>query len=222
MCGRFTLMTELELIIAWFGLQATEYSYTPRYNIAPGQPIPAIIAAAGSERRIGPLRWGLVPSWAADASIGARIINARAETLAEKPAFRKSAASKRCVIPADGYYEWRSADKQPFRIAPRDKSLLAMAAVYDTWVGPDGTKLHTCAIITTEASEQVAACHHRMPAMLDREGTATWLDRSITDIGRLMPLLTPTDHIELDMYPVSRRVGNVKHDDPACIERIGE
>lgn len=221
MCGRFSLIAELEHILAWFGLAATEYSHAPRYNIAPGQPIPAIIAAGGG-RRIGPLRWGLVPSWAADESFGTRIINARAETLAEKPAFRKSAASKRCVIPADGYYEWRSADKQPFRIMPRDASLFAMAAVYDTWTGPDGAKLHTVAIITTGASGQVAACHHRMPAILDRAGTDMWLDRSVTDIGQLMPLLAPADQIELDMYPVSRRVGNVKHDDPACIERIGE
>jgi len=220
MCGRFSLRVEMEELLKHFGLTEPPgggFSWTPRYNIAPGQMIAAVIGA-GSARRIGAMRWGLVPSWAKDEKIGFKMINARAETLHEKPAFRGPLVSKRCVIPADGYYEWRISDRQPFRITMKDRGLFAMAGLYDVRVREDGTKLGTCTIITTDANPLTRGIHHRMPVILDGEAMSVWLDRSVTDAGRLLGLLNPYPAEAMDLYPVSPIVGNVKNDVPACIE----
>jgi len=209
----------MEELLTYYGLIQSSYAYTPRFNIAPGQAITALIDS-GEERRLGPLRWGLVPAWASDERIGNKMINARAETVSEKPAFRQSFSRRRCIIPADGYYDWRKDTKQPYRITMKDQSLISFAALYDTWVSPEGNKLHSCTIITTESNELLSTIHDRMPAILPREHHHTWLDRATTDHTDLLPLLMPLPNDLMTAYPVSAMVGNVKNDVPACIEPI--
>jgi putative SOS response-associated peptidase YedK len=219
MCGRFTLVTNPEKLMSRFHLQEIPFDLKPRYNIAPGQPIPVILADGGG-RRIGQLRWGLVPSWARDEKIGYKMINARAETLQEKPAFRRLFERKRCMIPADGFYEWKQMDrgKQPMRITMRDGDPFAFAGLFDTWTSPDGQKLHTCTIITTRPNEVVADIHDRMPGILRPEDESTWLDRDRFDAELLQSLLVPYDPQAMKAYPVSSMVGNPKNDRLECLE----
>lgn len=217
MCGRFSLRVEMDELMGYFGLFPSDFDYMPRYNIAPGQMIPAVIEAKGV-RKLGPLRWGLVPSWAKDEKIGYMMINARAETLTEKPSFKRPLASKRCIIPADGFYEWRKADKQPFRITMADQSLFAMAALYDTWISPTGEKLSTCTIITTEPNALMEPIHDRMPAILTPEQLDIWLNKDISDPAALLPLLQPFAPELMYAYTVSPIVGNVKNDVPECLD----
>ncbi|MEX1031281.1 MAG: SOS response-associated peptidase [Paenibacillaceae bacterium] len=217
MCGRFSLRVEMEELLSYYGLIQSNYTYTPRYNIAPGQSITALIDS-NSGCKMGPLRWGLVPSWATDERMGYKMINARAETLAEKPAFRQSYSRRRCIIPADGYYDWKKDTKQPHRITMNDESIFSLAALYDNWVAPDGNKLHSCTIITTESNDILSTIHDRMPVILPKEHHDTWLDRSITDITVLQQLLIPFPSKPMTAYQVSPMVGNVKNDVPACIE----
>ncbi len=221
MCGRFTLVTDPEKLTSRFQLQEIPFDLKPRYNIAPGQPIPAILADGG-RRRIGQLRWGLVPSWAQDEKIGYKMINARAETLQEKPAFRRLFERKRCMIPADGFYEWKQMDrgKQPMRITMRDGEQFAFAGLFDTWTSSAGQKLHTCTIITTRPNEVVADIHDRMPVILRQEDEDLWLDRERFDPELLRSLLVPFDPREMRAYPVSSLVGNPKNDVPECIEEV--
>lgn len=217
MCGRFSLRVELAELLAYYDIMDTAFDYVPRYNIAPGQHIPAIIAGPDG-RRLGGLKWGLVPEWSRDARIGNKMINARAETIAEKPAFRKPFRTKRCIVPADGFYEWRKADKQPHRIVHRDESLLSMAALYDVWVSPTGEKLATVTIVTTEPNPLMAALHDRMPVILPRDRVDTWLDRDVREPEELLPLLEPYPADDMRAYPVDPLVGNVKNDVPACLD----
>ncbi|WGU96916.1 SOS response-associated peptidase [Paenibacillus dendritiformis] len=226
MCGRYSLTMSLEELLAYYALEedaaAALISYGPRFNIAPGQPIPAVIHD-GAKLRIGPLRWGLIPSWAKDEKIGWRTMNARAETLRSKPAFRLPFERKRCLIPADGFYEWRTepdGTKQPIRIVRRDGGLFQFAGLYDTWFDAEGRKVSTCTIITTEPNELMAPIHDRMPVIVPPEQMTMWLDRGTTDTLRLEPLLRPCPADELRAYPVHKRVGNAKTDDPACIEPL--
>jgi len=216
-CGRFSLRVELKELMEYYGIAETNFDHVPRYNIAPGQIIPAVIGAPDG-RRLGGLKWGLVPEWVRDPQIGSKMINARAETVAEKPAFARPFRTKRCIVPADGFFEWRRTDKQPFRIAPKDGGLLSLAALYDVWTAPDGGRLATVTIVTTAANEQMASLHDRMPVILSRERTAVWLDRTVTDPRELLPLLAPCPAGELHIYPVSPLVNSVKNDVPACIE----
>lgn len=218
MCGRYSLRVEMEELLSYYGLIQSSYVYTPRYNIAPGQLITALIDSNGA-RRIGPLRWGLVPEWASDERIGNKMINARAETLSEKPAFRQSFSRRRCIIPADGYYDWKKDTKQPYRITMNNQSIFSLAALYDTWISPDGSKLHTCTIITTESNDILSTIHDRMPVILPKEHHDIWLDRA-TDITLLQPLLIPFPNEQMATYPVSPMVGNVKNDVPACIDPL--
>lgn len=184
----------------------------------------SIIAVVGDEsrKRMGRLKWGLVPPWADDEKIGARMINARAETAAEKPAFREAYRRKRCLIPADGYYEWKTTEdgKQPYRITVRGGGLFSMAGLYETWTAADGRKVHTCAILTTEANDRLAAIHDRMPVILHREDEALWLDRTVQEREQLDPLLVSYPSEEMEAYEVDKRVGSVKHDDPGLIKRV--
>lgn len=217
MCGRFSLRVEMAELMEYYGITEAAFEMVPRYNIAPGQQIPAIIDAPGG-RRLGGLKWGLVPEWAKDEKIGYMMINARADTLAEKPAFRKPLRSKRCIVPADGFYEWRKSDKQPFRIVMKDGGLLSLAALYDTWISPGGERISTCTIITTTPNEVMAPLHDRMPVILPRNRVDDWLNRDNTDPRDLLPLLEPYPAGEMTAYPVAPLVGNVKNDVPACIE----
>ncbi|MBO8162155.1 MAG: SOS response-associated peptidase [Brevibacillus sp.] len=222
MCGRFSLVTEVDKLRKRFFLDEITFDLQPRYNIAPGQPVPAIIADRG-RRRIGQLKWGLVPSWAKDGKIGYKMINARAETLGEKPAFRNLIARKRCIIPADGFYEWKreGKGKQPMRITLSDGNPFAFAGLYDTWISPDGQKVSTCTIITTRPNELVARIHDRMPVILRPEDEEVWLDRDRCDPDLIRTLLVPYDAAAMRAYPVPSLVGNPQNDIPECIEEAG-
>jgi putative SOS response-associated peptidase YedK len=174
----------------------------------------------GVKNRMGELKWGLIPEWAKDEKIAYRTLNARAETLLEKPAFKIPFQRKRCLIPADSFYEWKKTKtgKQPMRIMLKSKELFSFAGLFDTWAAPDGTKISTCTIITTTPNELVAEMHDRMPVILRREDEAVWLDRSIRDIELLGSLLKPYPAEHMLAYPVSPLVGNVKNDVAECIK----
>ncbi|TDG00162.1 SOS response-associated peptidase [Paenibacillus piri] len=224
MCGRYTITVTLEELMFRFHLELpTSRYHIPRYNVAPMQMVMAIIHD-GERNRIGELRWGLVPSWAKDEKMAASMINARSETLQEKPAFKNLIQRKRCLIPADGFYEWKKegAAKQPMRIVMKDRRLFSMAGLYDTWLSGDGRKISTCTIITTEPNELMAPIHNRMPAILRPEDESAWLDRHTLDAQQLMPLLRPYDDAEMTAYPVPNAVGNVRNDSADCIADIGE
>lgn len=225
MCGRYTLTVTWEELLIYYSLEESPLPFhQPRYNVAPGQIMPALIHD-GQKRRMGPLRWGLVPSWAKDEKMAYRTINARAETLTDKPAFREPFQRKRCIIPADSFYEWKKIDKnikQPMRIVPRQNKLFHMAGLYDTWTKADGTRLSTFTIITTTPNRKMEAIHDRMPVLLQEEHIDEWLNRDHKDILRLQALLKPAPDAWLDMYPVSTEVGRVQNDSPRCIEAIDD
>lgn len=224
MCGRYTITISLEELLLRFHIDGEFTLYhRPRYNVAPGQLVPAVIND-GQRNRIGELKWGLVPQWAKEESIGAKMMNARAETVAEKPAYRLPFERKRCVIPADGFYEWKKKDggksKQPMRIVLKDEAVFAMAGLYDTWTAPDGRKISTCTIVTTAPNRLMADIHDRMPVILRPEHEALWLDRGVRETSRLLDLLRPYPAEEMRAYPVASGVGNVNNDDPECIREI--
>lgn len=221
MCGRYTITVTMEELLAHYLLEQTHAPFhTPRYNVAPGQMVPAIISD-GAEYRIGQLRWGLIPYWAKDASFASKTINARAETVHERPTFRIPFRRKRCLIPADSFYEWLTIDgkKQPMRIMLKSENIFSMAGLYDTWTSPEGEKISTCTIITTEANELVKDIHDRMPVMLAPEEESIWLDPE-QSLDTLQAMLTPFPPDKMQAYPVSPIVGNVKNDRPECIERV--
>ncbi|MBL0386806.1 SOS response-associated peptidase [Tumebacillus sp. ITR2] len=221
MCGRFTLTVTEDQLKMRFGVEEIPFDYQPRYNIAPGQMLTAVIQHEG-QKRLGQLKWGLVPFWAKDASIGYKTINAKSETVAEKPAFKNAFQRKRCLIPADGFYEWQksASGKQPMRILLKDREIFTMAGLYDTWTSPEGEKLHTCTILTTKPNPLVSEIHDRMPVILRREDEGLWLDREHFDSDLLHSLLTPYSEDEMFSYPVAAMVGHVKNELPECIAEI--
>jgi putative SOS response-associated peptidase YedK len=194
----------------------TDFRQPPRYNIAPTQDVAAIISD-GRERRIGFLKWGLIHPWAVNAKSSMRPINARAETLLVNRRFRSLVPKKRCIIPADGFFEWQRNTKQPMRIRLKGRDVFAFAGIYDTWHGPDGQKISSFAIITCAPNQFMATIHDRMPVILNEAGVNLWLDRSVTDPELLTSILRPTDE-EMYAYPVHPMVGNVRNDRPQCIE----
>ena len=223
MCGRYTITIALEELLARYEAEnALAAMYEPRYNVAPGQLVPAVISG-GERNRLGMLRWGLVPPWADDPKVGYRMINARAETLQDRPAYREAYRGRRCLIPADGFYEWQKLDngkKRPMRITLRGGGLFSFAGLYETWTAPDGSKLHTCAVLTTEPNRLMAAIHDRMPVILKPEDEALWLDRRVREGSKLEKLLSPYPAEEMEAYEVGQAVGNAANDSPSCIERI--
>ncbi|WP_339243261.1 SOS response-associated peptidase [Paenibacillus sp. FSL F4-0243] len=220
MCGRYTItVTMEELMVRYFANDSTIIHYAPKYNAAPMQQIPAVINT-GSSNKLGELRWGLVPTWAKDDKIGNKMINARAESLLEKPSFKRLVSSRRCIIPSDGFYEWKvqGSSKQPMRIMMRDGGIFSMAGLYDIWMDPEGNKLSTCTIITTTPNELMAEIHNRMPVILKPEDETEWLDRGNQDNTSLIKLLKPYDQQLMRAYPVSTAVGNVRNDAKELIE----
>jgi len=220
MCGRFTIVVSIdELMLRYLIEQPMDRYHLPRYNVAPMQNVWAVVHD-GKKNRLGQLRWGLVPSWASDDKIGSKMINARRETLLEKPSFKTLVRRKRAIVPADGFYEWKKSGnrKQPMRITMKDGSLFSMAGLYDTWQASDGRKISTCTIITTTPNSLMADIHDRMPVILRPEDEAAWLDRGNEDVGALTELLRPFSAEAMRAYPVSPIVGNVKNDSPECIE----
>ena len=195
-----------------------------RYNIAPTQNV-AVVTQNGM-RHLASYYWGLIPSWAKDPTIGSRMINARAETLAEKPSFRTALSRRRCLIPADGFYEWQAAPdgskggKTPTYLHRRDSGLFAFAGLWDEWHAPDGSPLRSCTIITTTPNSVAAPIHDRMPVILRPNDEAFWLDHAVTDTRDLLSLLTPYPADDMEAYPVSRRVNVPVADDAELIARV--
>ena len=219
MCGRYSLTTPIEGIRALFGIDSA-INLAPRYNIAPTQEVLAVRASPdGAGRELAGFRWGLIPSWAKDPAIGSRMINARAETVAEKPAFRAAFRRRRCLVAADGFYEWEKrpdGGKQPWRITLDGGAPFAFAGLWEGWLGADGSEIESCTIVTTDAAEAIADLHHRMPVMLDPADYDTWL--AADDPKQAAPLMRPYAGA-LEFYPVTMRVNNVRNDDPRVLER---
>lgn len=222
MCGRFTLRASPEVVERTFGLEETP-RLAPRFNIAPGQDVATIHQAEGGRSVLALRRWGLVPFWAKDPKIGARLINARAETLDTKPSYREAFRRRRCLVPADGFYEWAKAGsgpRQPYWVARGDGACFAIAGLYERWRSPEdpqGPWLETCTLITTDANARLRTIHDRMPVILDPGDYALWLDARRYEPERLRALLRPQPGEALDLRAVSRRVNRPDHDDPACI-----
>ena len=218
MCGRYTQTADPAKLARRFRLEPPGPGISRRYNIAPTQDAPVI--ANDAPKNIRMMRWGLVPSWAKDAAIGNRMINARAETLSEKPSFKKPLERRRCLVLADGFYEWRVAAgraKIPVRIVMKSHEPFAFAGLWDLWRDPEGRELASFTIITTEANELLKPIHDRMPVILRPEDEDRWLDPGPTDTAKLAPLLKPYLTEEMEAYDVSTRVNSPKNDDPVCI-----
>lgn len=220
MCGRFTLTVDGEQLAEQLDLPAVP-EIAPRYNIAPTQPVAAVRASmAAGRRELTYFHWGLIPSWAKDLKIGARMINARAETAAEKPAFRAALKYRRCLVPADGFYEWQKTNgkKQPIYIKMADGRPFAFAGLWEHWQGADGSEIESCTLLTTTPNDLVRPIHDRMPVILHPEDYDLWLDPKMQTAGPLQPLLQPYPAEEMTLYPVSTLVNTPQIDDPRCIE----
>ena len=219
MCGRFTLTVDPAQAQENFNNFTFPEKFAPRFNIAPTQPI---LAIPNDEKFTADFFiWGLIPMWAKDPSIGNRLINARAETLAEKPSFRGSLKYKRCLILADGFYEWKSSDgkksKTPFFIHMKDRKPFAFAGLWDSWNSPEGAQLKTCTIITTEPNELMSLLHNRMPAILHPRDYDKWLDPSSQTPDQVIPLLKPFPAEMMDAYPVTPLVNKPANDTPELV-----
>ena len=219
MCGRYSRIADIRELQAYFGFVADELDAPPRYNIAPTQKALTLVAE-GDARRATHMRWGLVPSWAKETSIGSRMINARAETVAEKPSFRTAFRRRRCLVLADGYYEWTRSGraKRPMRIVMRSGEPFAFAGLWETWRGPDDNLLWSFTVITTEANEHVRPIHHRMPVILPGNAHAEWLDEG-ADPDALHGLLVPYGDCDLEAYEVSTLVNSYANDGPEVVAR---
>ena len=217
MCGRYSLHHRSERIVERFDVQSVLFEHEPRYNIAPGQAVPVILSRESNT--LYGFKWGLVPAWADDPSIGNRMINARAETITQKPAFRDVLERRRCLIPADGFYEWRkqSSGRDPVFIRRKDGDIFAFAGLWEKWTAPNGEPLWTTTIITVEPNQLVDEVHNRMPAMLSREHEALWLDKGFRRPEALLSLLSPYPDDLLESYDVSRSVNHVENDSPELI-----
>ena len=220
MCGRFAQYSGLDSLKKSFQLDEITCDVTPCYNIAPLQPILAVIRHDGN--RLGQIHWGLVPSWAKDKSMAVKLINARAETVADKPSFRSAFKLHRCLILADGFYEWKAdgSHKQPWYFTLSTEGPFAFAGLWDTWKGEKDAAYHSCAIITTAADESVQPVHHRMPVILTPEAHPEWLDPHNQESARLSAILSEGRVRGLKCFPVSKRVNSTRNNDPACIEPL--
>ncbi|WP_455660678.1 SOS response-associated peptidase [Pradoshia sp.] len=224
MCGRFTLFSTYETLIKRFKIEAAmdETGYEVSYNIAPSQQVLAVIND-GSRNRMGYLRWGLIPSWAKDLSVGYKMINARAESLSEKRSFKHAYQKHRCLIAADAFYEWKKAkgEKRPYCIKLKSNEPFGFAGLWESWRSPEGKLVHSCTIITTRANEAVSAIHERMPVILKPEDEKVWLDPELHDTYVLDKLLTPYNTEAMAIFEVSKEVNSPKNNSPKLIERIG-
>lgn len=218
MCGRYTIVESLNQLAERFRAALPPITFVPRYNAAPSQLLPVVIQDEAG-RRIVLMRWGLIPSWAADASIGNRLINARAETVLTKPSFRGPARSRRCLIPADGFYEWLKGPegKQPMRITPRGQRIMAFAGLWDRWTDDAGKEVQSFTIITTAANEAIRHIHDRMPLVLSPADEERWLDLKTT-VADLKAILETAVSTGTTAYAVSKRVNSAKTDDSGLIE----
>lgn len=213
MCGRFALDSSIEELARALEAASVAASVKPRYNIAPTKDV--VVARKGEdERELRMLRWGLVPAWAKDTDIGARLINARAETVAEKPSFGEAFRRRRCLIPSTGFYEWKreGTHKQPYYFRMKDERPFAFAGLWERWEGVGGKGVESCTILTTTASEILAPVHERMPVILKPEDYDLWLDTKTTAADKLTPLLRPYSAVEMTSHPVGSGVNNPRSD----------
>jgi putative SOS response-associated peptidase YedK len=223
MCGRYRLSRRKQILEEHFDSISGEDDLSPRYNIAPTQPVPVIRQHPREPvRELSLVRWGLVPSWSKDSSGAAKMINARSETASLKPAFREALQSRRCLIPADGFYEWQrtGAVKQPYCSEVNEGELFAFAGIWDRWKDGRGNTIETCAILTTIANAVTATIHDRMPVILDPNSYDLWLDPGMKNVGAASDLLRPYDARPMQCYPVGARVNQVANDDEECSARV--
>jgi putative SOS response-associated peptidase YedK len=220
MCGRYSLPDPGDIPIRFKGTRVG-YDLKPRYNAAPSQDLPVIVNDGNTHVEL--MRWGLVPFWAKDIKIGYKMINARAETLQEKPSFRKALAMQRCIVPAGGFFEWKKVDseKVPYYIFLKNKQLFGFAGLYDVWHDKQGKELKTYTIITTQPNSLVAKIHDRMPVILEKQNEKTWLNPDETEPAHLAKLLHPYPPQEMDAYPVSRSVNSPSNDTKEVIASVG-
>jgi len=223
MCGRYRLSRKKQIIEEHFDAVSGEEDWTPRYNIAPTQPVP-VIRQQPTERvcELSLMRWGLIPHWANDASIAQNTINAKSETAATKPAFRDPLRFSRCLIPADGFYEWNrtARGKRPFCFEVNGGELLAFAGLWDGWKDASGRWVKTCSILTTTPNALTSPVHDRMPVILDPDSYDLWLDPTMHNVAAISELLKPSDPRLMRCYPVSTRINHVVNDDEECSRPI--
>lgn len=224
MCGRLVIDLAPEIITEIYEIvRKIDRKLNPRYNVAPSQEIPIIREDAEGCREFAFARWGLIPSWSKDISIGNSLINARSETVAEKPSFRAAFKRRRCVIPTGGFYEWQTQEgksKQPWFFRMSDGSPMSIAGLWEHWQGSDGQEIESCSILTTSANDLMAPIHERMPVILQQEDHATWLSHNITDNALLQKLCQPCPSNILNSYPVTSMVNSPKNDSADCIAPI--
>ena len=218
MCGRYTLTTPAERLAEEFGFKDSSVELPQSYNVAPTQGVAAVLEEGGG-RYLEVLRWGLIPPWADDPQIGSRMINARSETAPEKPSFRRAFRERRCLIPADGFYEWQRTNgaKQPFYIHMEDGRPFAFAGLWESWGRGGEGEIRTCTILTTAANAVVGEIHERMPVIVAPDAYDVWLDPA-SERDELTGLLAPYPEDEMEAYPVSRFVNSPSNNDPRCVE----
>ncbi len=222
MCGRFSEFVKISILSKRFKFQPRDIPWKSRYNLAPGQQ--ALTVVQREEREPVMMKWGLIPSWAKDPTIGFHMINARVETLLEKPSFRKPLMESRCLVLADGFYEWKvvpgQKQKIPMRIVLKSREPFAFAGLWDRWMNPQGQPVDSFAIITMPANDVMKPIHERMPVILEEKNEDAWLDPAVWDPKVLRPLLTPYPSELIDFYPVSTVVNSAQHDDESCIAPV--
>jgi putative SOS response-associated peptidase YedK len=223
MCGRYRLSRRKRLVEEYFESVSSEEDWSPRYNIAPTQPVPVIRQNPKEPvRDLSLMKWGLIPSWAPNPSVAASMINARSETASTKPAFRDALKSRRCLIPADAFYEWvrKGKAKQPYCFEVNDGKLFAFAGIWDRWKDPQGGWIKTCSILTTTPNALTSAVHDRMPVILDPDAYDLWLDPGMTNVAAASELLKPYDATSMRSYPVSTPINHVANDDEDCCRAV--
>ncbi len=222
MCGRYTVTATPEVLRALFGY-AEQPNFPPRYNVAPTQPI-AIVRLMNGKRQFALVRWGLLPSWVKDPKAFSLLINARGETVNEKPAYKAAMKRRRCLIPVDGFYEWKAlgSRKQPYYVRAKSGTPLAFAGLWETWTGPNGEELETAAIVTTDANQTLAPIHDRMPVVIAPEQFNLWLGGLDEDTAAASALIRPAPDDLLEVIPVSSDVNRVANDNPKLLERVDE
>ncbi len=224
MCGRYTLRVSPAELAELFGV-INQFDWSPRYNIAPTQTVAAVrLFESGDGRELALLKWGLIPFWAKDAKIGSNLINARADTVATKPAFRAALKKRRCLIPVDGFYEWQvvpgQKTKQPDLISVRDVPAFAFAGLWEHWTNPEGNRVDNCSIITTDANELMQQVHNRMPVILDPADYERWLDRDQQDPKAVVDLLKQFPAERMQLVPVSTLVNSPRNEKPECVQPL--
>jgi len=220
MCGRFEIHSALEIIADVFGIHEWDIEYTPNYNVAPSHDI--VIAIESGKRKLVKSRWGFLPSWSKNPSDGFKMINARAETIAERPSFKQAFQKQRCLVLVDGFFEWQKTgnEKKPYLIRMKSGKPYALAGLYNIWKSPEGKELYTNTIITTTANELVRPLHDRMPVILPQEKYSVWLDQLNTDAASLIPLLKPYPPGEMEIFPVTSKMNSPRFTSQESILRI--